>query len=475
MSPPSITERLQQVQRLAQSEGYAGIAARLRERASDWISPTGEARLPVSRANLVRASEIASCGWRLPRPLPATAGEPLQIAWVCVPQSEGAGGFTTLFRLASSLERAGHRCIIYLDDRHGWSLDQHRRTMRTGWPSLGAEIRDAADGIADAHAIFATSWETAYPVLTSPARGARFYLVQDFEPRFYAAGSNALLAEATYRFGFHGLTAGRWLAQLLERDYGMTADHFDFGCDLDQYVFDPAAERTGVCLYSRPSTPRRAFELAIAALDLFAERHPEVDIHLYGEPVHHLPFAATNHGLLAPEELGGLYNRCIAGLALSATNVSLVPHEMLAAGCIPVVNDAEQNRVVLDNPEVVYAPATPFDLANALCALVERPGVERRAGAQTASASVQGASWEDAGRSSKRSSARCSRKLARRPPPQARPRRARYSDDACDREVHCTTLPRAILECRAVLGCALPTAASHLPGAQRGSSHRADR
>jgi glycosyltransferase involved in cell wall biosynthesis len=230
-----------------------------------------------------------------------------------------------------------------------------------------------------------------------PGTGARFYLVQDHEPSFYPAGSNALLAQATYRFGFHGVTAGRWLAQLLARDYGMAADSFDFGCDLSCYRLDSSVERNGVSLYARPSTPRRAFELTVAALDLFAERHPEIEIHLYGEPASGLPFAATNHGLLTPTELNDLYNRCIAGLALSATNVSLVPHEMLAAGCLPVVNDAEHNRVVLDNPEVVYASATPFDLANALCALVERPVGERRTAAQKAAASVQGTSWEDAG------------------------------------------------------------------------------
>ncbi len=394
---PTVRERARQTRRLLRSEGSAGVATRLRERAASWISPAGGAPLPVSRKDFVRAAELAASGRRLPPPLPLGDDGRLEVAWVCVPQSPGAGGFTTVSRLASSLERAGHRCTVYLDDRHGWSLDQHRRTMRAGWPSLGAEIRSVADGIEDAHAIFATSWETAYPVLSSPARGARFYLVQDFEPRFYAAGSNALLAEATYRFGFHGLTAGRWLAQLLEREYGMTAEHFDFGCDLDRYALDSSAERDGVCLYARPSTPRRAFELAVAALDLFAERHPSTEIHLYGESVRGLPFAATDHGMLAPEELNRLYNRCVAGLALSATNVSLVPHEMLAAGCIPVVNDAAQNRVVLDNSEVVYAPATPFDLANALSALVARPAAERSAAAQAAAASVQGASWDDAG------------------------------------------------------------------------------
>jgi glycosyltransferase involved in cell wall biosynthesis len=397
MSRPTVIERARQTRRLLGTEGYAGVATRLRNRAARWISPPGLNRLPVAREDLIRAAEIASQGWRLPAPLPARAGDPLQIAWVCLPQAEGAGGFTTLSRLASSLEQAGHRCIIYMHDRHGWSLERHQTTTRAWWPALQAEIRDAADGIEDAHAIFATSWETAYPVLTSPARGARLYLVQDFEPSFYPAGSEALLAEATYRFGFHGVTPGRWLAQLLEREYGMAADYFDFGCDLDRYGLENAAERTGVCLYSRPSTPRRAFELAVAALDLFAERHPEVHIHLYGESVGRLPFAATGHGVLTPEELNRLYNRCIAGLVLSATNVSLVPYEMLAAGCIPVVNDAEQNRIVLDNPQAVYAPATPFDLANALCALVERPPVELGTAAQMAAASVAGASWEDAG------------------------------------------------------------------------------
>jgi O-antigen biosynthesis protein len=398
LTGPSLFERVKQTRRLLRKEGYAGVATRLRNRAASLVAPSVDTRLPVARADLIRAAEIASSGWRLPPPLAARADEPLQVAWVCVPQAAGAGGFTTLFRLACSLEQAGHRCTVYLHDRHGWALEQHERTMRQWWPELRAEIRDAAAGIEDAHAIFATSWETAYPVLSSPARGARMYLVQDHEPSFYPAGSLSLLAQASYRFGFHGVTAGRWLAQRLERDYSMSADYFDFGCDLDRYRLQPGAPRTGVCVYTRPSTPRRAFELALAALDIFAERHPEVDIHLYGEPPPRLPFTAIDHGLLAPPELNELYNRCIAGLALSATNVSLVPLEMLASGCIPVVNDAEQNRIVLDNAEVTFAPATPFDLANALCALIERPAEDRRVAAENAASSVQSASWADAGK-----------------------------------------------------------------------------
>ena len=144
-------------------------------------------------------------------------------------------------------------------------------------------------------------------------------------------------------------------------------------------------------------TPRRAFGLAILALELFAASRPEVEIHLFGQPAKGLPFAATDHGLCTPDQLNRLYNRCIAGLVLSATNVSLVPHEMLAAGCIPVVNDAAHNRVVLDNTEVAYAPATPFGLAAALSTLVERPLIERGAAAEAAAASAKRTSWDEAG------------------------------------------------------------------------------
>lgn len=397
MSAPPLRERVAQAQRLLRKDGAAAVTARLLEHAARRISPLNDARLRVNRDDLLRAAELAAGVAPPAQPLAWRAGEPLKIAWVAAPQRGGGGGFTTLVRLCCSLERAGHRCTVYLHDRHGGSLKRHRDTMRGWWPELQAEIRDTADGIEDAHAIFASSWETAYPVLSSPANGKRFYLVLDFEPSFYPAGSEALLAEATYRFGFHGVTLGCWLAQTLASRYRMTAEHFDFGCDLQRYGLQPGVARSGVCVYARPSTPRRAFELAVAALDIFAARHPQVDIHLYGEPAGRLPFTAREHGMLPPTELNDLYNRCVAGLVLSATNVSLVPHEMLAAGCVPVVNDAEHNRVVLDNPQVVYAPATPFDLAGALSALVSQPADERAAAAEAAAASVRGNSWEDAG------------------------------------------------------------------------------
>jgi glycosyltransferase involved in cell wall biosynthesis len=394
---PGLSERLRQTRRLLGSEGAAGVTDRLRRRAAKALEPSRPAALPIPRHDLVRAAELAESGEPLPEPAPHRPGEPLTVAWVCSPPSAGGGGHTTMFRMAAALERAGHRCILYFQVGDGWTLEQHRRTTRAWWPWLEAEVRDLADGIDDAHAVFATGWASAYAVLASPANGKRFYFVQDFEPSFYPAGSESLLAEATYRFGFHGVTAGRWLAQLLRTNYGMAADHFDFGCDLERYSFDPDAERTSICHFSFPEKPRRAHTLALSALDLFASRHPEVDIHLYGQSPGPLPFRALDHGLQTPDQLNELYNRCAAGLVLSATNVSLVPLEMLAAGCIPVMNDAEHNRLVLDNDHVAYAPPTPFGLAAALSECVERSRSERAVAAAAAAASVATTTWERAG------------------------------------------------------------------------------
>ena len=220
----------------------------------------------------------------------------------------------------------------------------------------------------------------------------RFYLVQDFEPMFYPASSNATLAEETYRFGFHGLTAGRWLSTKLPREYGMPCDAFDLGVDLDTYRSTGPEQRTGVVFYARPDTERRGFELGMLALDLLARRQPGIEIHLVGQSIRwrRPTFAYTDHGHLTVAELAAVYNRCAAGLVLSLTNLSLLPAELLATGCLPVMNDAENTRASFDSPYAAYAPAD--QLADALRDAVERSNAP---GWRTAAAASVGAlSWD---------------------------------------------------------------------------------
>jgi glycosyltransferase involved in cell wall biosynthesis len=348
----------------------------------------------------VRQADVLAADMRVPRswlPLLLDVEGQLVVNWVTSPPEAGSGGHTTMFRLIEHLERAGHICRVYLYDAYGGDAAYYASQLREVFPRFAGEVNDVANGMANAHAVVATSWPTAYPVYADRCLGKRFYLVQDFEPWFYPLGARSVLADNTYRMGFHGITAGRFLAAKLSAEYGMPADAFDFGCDAEHYhMLDGGSVRDGIVFYAKPQVPRRAFELGLMALQLFAERRPDITIHFYGSRVGKLAFPVIDHGVLPPNELNRIYNRCLAGLSLSITNVSLVPHEMLSAGCIPVVNDVEHNRIVLDNPFVRYASPTPHALADALHDVVATKDFP--ALAASASASVSSASWESAGR-----------------------------------------------------------------------------
>lgn len=391
-SVASVRRRSEQVRRILEEEGPRPLAARLL-RGAAWRLDSSGPQLPVRTADVL-AADLGSPPTTTA--LPVGPDGKLIVNWVTTPPAHGSGGHTTMLRLVRHLEKAGHTCRLYLYDVYGSKAGDHVATVRAAFPDITSEIHDVTDGMQDAHAVFATGWGTAYPVYNDPCAGLRFYLVQDFEPWFSPVGGAAILAENTYHMGFHAFTAGCFLADKLTDEFGMAGDWFDFGCDTTRYRLEGGGPRDGVVFYARPDAPRRAFELGMMALQLFSRRHPEIDIHLYGDKVGDFGPRFKDHGLLTPSELNTVYNRCFAGLSLSMTNVSLVPHEMLATGCIPVVNEADHNRVVLDNPYVAYAPPTPHALADALHDIVVDPGFGDRSAA--AAGSVRGRSWDDAGR-----------------------------------------------------------------------------
>ncbi len=383
--------RAHQVSRIVREEGVRQLGARALRNAAKRLGADTEV-FPV-RLEDVRAADI---GARKPVTVPPipTDGS-LTVNWVSTPPAPGSGGHTTMFRLIQHLESLGHDCRLYLYDVYGSRAVDHEPVIRSAYPGFRGRILDVTDGMADAHAVFASAWMTAYPAFNDPCAGKRFYLVQDYEPWFFPVGGLSALAENTYRMGFHGFTAGRFLAEKLRSDHNMPADWFDFGCDADRYHVQTNTKRDGIVFYARRQAPRRAIEIGLLALEIFAERHPDIAIHTYGEKIGGIGPRHVDHGLVSPDQLNDIYNRCYAGLSLSMTNVSLVPHEMLAAGCLPVVNDAPHNRVVLDNDHVRYAPATPHDLARALSDVVTEPDFAQLA--QAASASVSSRSWDAAG------------------------------------------------------------------------------
>ncbi len=382
--------RLRQVRELLRPGGARILIEKLRSALAERISPNGT-HLPVKRADVMEAD--------LSRPhissmLPVDPSQPLLVNWITTPPSAGSGGHTTLFRIVRYLESHGYRNRIYFYDVFHGDHEYHRSIVRDYFGFHGP-VADASDGMDDAHIVMATGWPTAYPAFNSKCAGKRFYFVQDYEPFFHPTGAASLLAENTYRMGFHGITAGKWLVSKLSHEFGMSADFFEFGCDTSSYSRLGRSTRSGLVFYARPEAARRGFELGLMAMEVFAARHPEITLHFYGELMGSLPFKFVNHGRVTPKVLNEIYNSCYAGLSLSLTNVSLVPHEMLAAGCIPIVNEGMQNRIVLDNQFVRYAAPFPQALASAMESVVMDQDFESLSAA--AARSVTGVSWDDAG------------------------------------------------------------------------------
>nr|WP_104280196.1 glycosyl transferase [Clavibacter michiganensis] len=355
---------------------------------------------------LVKTEDASEVDWSIPHPAvidPIRVGSgKLTIAWIMSPPGESSGGHQNIFRFISYLEAAGHTVKIYLySSLHPFTVSLVKAMLDSSpsYPKLKATIEaHTGQGVgSDVDAIFATGWETAYASFRDESMARRFYFVQDFEPYFTPVGSASVLAENTYRFGFHGITAGGFLSHKLSTEYGMTASHYDFGANQDLYKVTNSGRRKEIFFYARPVTERRGFELGILALAHFAAARPDYVINLAGWDVkeYAIPFPYVNLKDLRIDELNGIYNRCAAGLVISLTNMSLLPLELLSSGVIPVVNDGLNNRLVSDNEFIEYADPSPKSLARRLIEVVDRVDLPKHANA--ASASVKAADWDTAG------------------------------------------------------------------------------
>jgi O-antigen biosynthesis protein len=384
--------RLRQLRDLWSAESSREIWNRVRRAAAAWLAPK-TAISPVRSADVMAVDLCQPLRRMIPRIVPQ---QPLIANWVITPPSPGSGGHTTLFRMIRYLEAHGYLNRIYFYDVYRGDHSYYESIVRNYYDFHGS-LANVDEGMKDAHLVVATGWPTAYPVFNSPSAGKRFYFVQDFEPYFYPVGAMSSLAETTYRMGFHGISIGKCFADKLRAEFGMTVEAFKYGCDISRYRRLEASKRSGIVFYARRETARRGFELGLMVLEVFAARMPDVEIHIYGDKIGKLPFAFVDHGHVTPDEINGIYNRCCAGLSLSFTNVSLVALEMLAAGCIPVVNDTIQVRTDLDNSFVHYAPPYPRALAAALDAVISDPDFDSMSIA--AAGSVASTTWEDAGAS----------------------------------------------------------------------------
>ena len=319
-----------------------------------------------------------------PAYLQALPSGPLRINWILPEISAGQGGFVNIFRTVKQLEDWGHQNRIYILGKPLRSVSSIKQLICDRYFRINAQVEEFSEAIGDSDALIATFWPTAYAARRIGNTARKFYFVQDLEYMFYAPGSLYELARQTYQFGFRGITAGAWIADVLRREFNMECSSFGFSYDRDLYASTgsrllPEGKKR-LLFYARPETERRGFELGLLALSLVARRMPNVELVLAGLASRSidLPFPATCLGVLPLSRLGSLYRSCDVALVLSHTNLSLLPLELMACGCAVVSNQGPNVEWLLSRETAHLAKADPVSLADHITDLFHSDKLRRR-------------------------------------------------------------------------------------------------
>ncbi len=303
------------------------------------------------------------------------------------------GGIYTIFRFGDFFSRKGIKNRFVLYDTPSVSEEEIEDKIRLAFP----EIKDVEVFVNRSHDVnsipysdvsIATLWTSAYSLLKFKNTLGKFYFIQDYEPLFYPAGTCYALAEATYRFGFHGIVNTPGLYEFMKKTYDIKAQYFVPA--VDQHVFfpkkTPAREnekRLKLFFYGRPQHDRNAFDLAMAtAKKVKARLGNRIEIVSAGSEWnpndYGLGGTVSNLGLLGYEETGDLYRKSDFGLILMFTkHPSYLPMELMASGSIVITNHNEANTWLLqDGTNCIVVEPSPTYIAERLMRLIENPELQ---------------------------------------------------------------------------------------------------
>ncbi len=319
--------------------------------------------------------------------------------WVVPDLDIGSGGHMNIFRFITYLENLGMHNRIYLYKSQRFQTDEQLREFLKVYYNIGndkIEIFCSVESMGFAHGTIATGWQTAYHVRKFDNTISKFYFIQDYEPYFYPIGSEFLLAENTYRFGFRGITAGNWLKKKLNEEYGMRTESYQFS--YDHTLYRPKMKKDQVnriFFYARPVTPRRSFELGLLALFELYKKVKEMEVIFAGWDVsnYEIPFHHVNGGNIRLEKLSDIYSQCDICLVMSTTNLSLLPLEIMASNSVVACTKGPHNNWLINEDNSIVLSCDPIEIANDLEYYLnnkENLNEIRRKGLEFA----QGTSWD---------------------------------------------------------------------------------
>jgi glycosyltransferase involved in cell wall biosynthesis len=302
----------------------------------------------------------------------------LTITWVTPNFDLVSGGMRIIFELMHYLETKGHKNTLHVfGQSHYQSGDHAKQTILQKYCHIDADVFLGIENVAYSDILISAGWQTAWAAHHYLEARKKFYLVQDYEPYFYAMGSEHVLAEQPLSFGMYGLTLGPWAQKVVEK-FGMRATPFDFAIDHTSFFPKDGIQRKKktVVFYGRFVTPRRAFEFGVVALYLLLKERPDTEVIFHGwyNPSGNVPFEYANVGILPDEQRAQLYREATVGVALSLTNPSMVPLEMMACK-LPVVELKGDNTTTFYGQGydqfISLAEPSPRKIADAIIDLLD--------------------------------------------------------------------------------------------------------
>jgi hypothetical protein len=316
------------------------------------------------------------------------------------------GGITTALRFFESARKFFPRSRICVIDEHeqefestrwsNWSLDDSNSDARNtivflkgSNVSLMLEPNDY---------FIATHWTTAYFIKALRDRmsqsfriGPRpfVYLIQDFEPGFYAWSSRYVLADSTYANGLEIVAV--FNTEML-RDYFSQAGYVFASSHAFEPTLNPtlAARRSSLMahkkqrlmlVYGRPDTSRNAFELIVETLHTWCQKYEGArhwQLISLGEPHHDIVFdrgvVLQSKGKVTIEEYANYLLDAAVGLSLMVSpHPSYPPLEMAEFGISVVTNRFANKDLSSRSPNILSVmEASPVSLSEALTSCCER-------------------------------------------------------------------------------------------------------
>jgi len=343
--------------------------------------------------------------------------EPETVNWF-IPELDSPfyGGINTAFRIADHLARnhgVVNRFVVW-----GRGPERFvRSAIKAAFPAIADSpivfhdtwLPASFESIPPADVSIATLWLTAYQLTKFQGTRRKFYLVQDFEPVFYPAGTMYALAEETYRLGLYGLCNTDVLQRVYEDEYAGNGHHFVPAVDRSIFHAEQRPERSPhepvtVFVYARAGHWRNCWELASVALqelkDRLGDRVRIVAAGSWATPEgRDLDTVVKHLGLLDYRATGPLYRTCDVGLALTVSkHPSYLPLELMACGVPVVAFDSPNFSWLLRNEEnCLLVERTVDGVADALERLVvDRELRSRLAGQGVADINANHASWDKA-------------------------------------------------------------------------------